>query len=117
GKLRALATWGESRVAALPDVPTLKELGYDLEYYLWAGLFAPKNLTAGVFKTLRAAARQAVGDADFRAAMARVEMPIAYQDADEFKAWWRSEERRVGKEGRVGGGAVEEKRKEEDRGE
>ncbi len=88
GKLRALATWGESRVAALPDVPTLKELGYDLEYYLWAGLFAPKNLPAGVFKTLRAAARQAVGDADFRAAMARVEMPIAYQDADEFKAWW-----------------------------
>src|SRR5207249_6535545 len=68
--------------------PTLKELGYDLEYYLWAGLFAPKNLPAGVFKTLRAAARQAVGDADFRAAMARVEMPIAYQDADELKARW-----------------------------
>ena len=34
------------------------------------------------------AARKAVGDAEFRGAMARVEMPIAYQDADEFKAWW-----------------------------
>ena len=88
GKLRALATWGESRVAALPDVPTLKELGYDLEYYLWTGFFAPKNIPADVFKTLREATRQAVGDPEFRGAMARVEMPIAYQDADEFRAWW-----------------------------
>ena len=26
----------------MPDVPTLKELGYDIEYYLWVGIFAPK---------------------------------------------------------------------------
>src|SRR5947207_1893922 len=43
GKARALASFGAKRSAALPDVPTLKELGYDLEYYLWVGLFAPKN--------------------------------------------------------------------------
>jgi tripartite-type tricarboxylate transporter receptor subunit TctC len=88
GKLRALATWGGSRLAALPDVPTLKELGYDLEYYLWAGFFAPKNLPASVFTTLREATRRAVQDPEFKGAMARVEMPIAYLDADEFKAWW-----------------------------
>ncbi len=88
GKLRALATWGGSRLAALPDVPTLKELGYDLEYYLWAGLFAPKILPASVFTTLREATRQAMQDPEFKGAMARVEMPIAYLDADEFKAWW-----------------------------
>ena len=93
GKLRALATWGGARLAAFPDVPTLKELGYDVEYYLWAGLFAPKGIAPHVFKTLRDATRQAVQDPELKTAMSRIETPIAYQDADEFKAWWDQDAR------------------------
>jgi tripartite-type tricarboxylate transporter receptor subunit TctC len=88
GKLRPLATWGASRLASFPDVPTLRELGYDVEYSLWAGLFAPSGVPAGVVKALREATRQAVADPDFKAAMDKAQTPIAYQDADEFKAWW-----------------------------
>jgi tripartite-type tricarboxylate transporter receptor subunit TctC len=88
GKLRVLATWGAARLAALPDVPTMKELGYDVEYYLWAGLFAPKSVPAHIVKTLRDAVRQAVQDPELKNAMSKIETPIAYQDADEFKAWW-----------------------------
>jgi tripartite-type tricarboxylate transporter receptor subunit TctC len=88
GKMRPLATWGATRLASFPDVPTLKELGYDVEYYLWAGLFAPRGVPAAVVKTLRDATRQAVADSEFRSAMEKVQTPIAYQDADEFKTWW-----------------------------
>jgi tripartite-type tricarboxylate transporter receptor subunit TctC len=88
GKMRPLATWGATRLAAFPDIPTLKELGHDVEYYLWAGLFAPRGISPAVFKTLRDGVRQAVQDAEFKAAMDKVQTPIAYQDADEFKAWW-----------------------------
>jgi tripartite-type tricarboxylate transporter receptor subunit TctC len=88
GKLRALASWGASRIAAFPEVPTLKELGYDLEYYAWAGLFAPRAVPGPVVKALREATRQAVQDPEFRSAMEKVQTPIAYQDADEFKAFW-----------------------------
>ena len=43
GKLRALACFSPKRAAAAPDVPTLKELGYDVEFSIWVGLFAPKG--------------------------------------------------------------------------
>ena len=88
GKLRMLATWGATRLAAYPDVPTFKELGYDLEYYLWTGLFAPRGTPPAVVKLLREATRQAVQDPEFRSAMEKAQTPIAYQDADEFRAWW-----------------------------
>ncbi|MBI4609800.1 MAG: tripartite tricarboxylate transporter substrate binding protein [Candidatus Rokubacteria bacterium] len=88
GKLRALATWGGQRLAAFPDVPTMREVGYDIEYYLWAGLFAPKNVPANVVKVLRDAARQAVQDPEFKSAMEKIQTPIAYQEGDEFRAWW-----------------------------
>ena len=47
GKLRPLAVFSATRSKLLPDVPTLKELGYDVEYYLWVGIFAPKGIAAG----------------------------------------------------------------------
>jgi tripartite-type tricarboxylate transporter receptor subunit TctC len=95
GTMRPLVVWGATRLAALPDVPTLAEFGYDLEYYLWAGLFAPTNVPPHVVRTLRAAVRQAVQDPEFRAAMNRAQLPIAYLDADEFKAWWDADAQRL----------------------
>lgn len=88
GKLRGLATWGATRLAAFPEIPTMRELGYDVEYYLWAGLFAPKGVPANVVKTLRDATRQAVQDPEFKGAMEKIQTPIAYLDADEFREWW-----------------------------
>ena len=52
GKVRALAVSSAKRVKALPDVPTFKELGYDLEYYFWVGMFAPKGMPAPIITTL-----------------------------------------------------------------
>ncbi len=60
GKLRPLALFGAHALEALPDVPTLKELGYDVEYYLWVGIFAPKGTPAPVsLLTLRGAIEKA----------------------------------------------------------
>ena len=58
-----LAHWGEVRLAALPDVPTLKELGSDVEYAQWSGLFVPAGTPEPVVARLREAARAAANDA------------------------------------------------------
>ena len=54
GKAKPLALFGANRSKALPDVPTMKELGYNLEYYLWVGMFAPKGTPAPIINKLNA---------------------------------------------------------------
>src|SRR5713226_10282632 len=69
GKLRPLATFGATRSKSLPDVPTLKELGFDVEYYLWVGIFAPKGTPTAIVNTLRAAIGKAVQSGQFKATL------------------------------------------------
>ena len=88
GKLRPLAGWGAKRVEALPDVPTFKELGYDIEFYIWAGLFAPRGTPEPVMKSIRESVRQAVNTPEFKAAMEKLQTPVAYLDAPEFRKFW-----------------------------
>ncbi len=96
GKLRALAGWGDKRVAALPEVPTFKELGYpDAEFYIWAGVFAPKGTPEPVLAKLRDAVRQAVNDPEFKGAMEKLETPIAFKQGEEFQRFFDADARRL----------------------
>src|SRR5205085_6394562 len=70
GKLRVLASWGDKRLASLPDIPTLTESGYDVVFFQWSGLFAAAGTPEAVVARLRDAARAATTDARFVAAMA-----------------------------------------------
>jgi tripartite-type tricarboxylate transporter receptor subunit TctC len=110
GALRALAGWGDKRVAALPDVPTFKELGYpDAEFYIWAGMFAPKGLPAPVIARLRDAVRAVVNDAEFKGAMDKMQTPIVFKQGEEFKTFFEADARRLA-EGVRRVGRVEEKK-------
>ena len=95
GKMRALAVWGDKRLASLPDVPSMKELGYDATFYIWSGLFAPVATPAPVMATLRDAARRTSEDPEFKEAMARVETPIAYLDAPAFATFVAADAKRL----------------------
>jgi tripartite-type tricarboxylate transporter receptor subunit TctC len=63
GKARLLAVAGDKRDAAMPDVPTFRELGYpDLVAQPWYALFAPAGTPAAVIERLSKAAIAAVQD-------------------------------------------------------
>jgi tripartite-type tricarboxylate transporter receptor subunit TctC len=88
GKMRALAGWGDKRLAMMPELPTFKELGYkEVEFYIWSGVFAPAATAAPVIARLRDAVRAAVNDPLFKGAMEKVQTPISYLDAPEFRAF------------------------------
>jgi tripartite-type tricarboxylate transporter receptor subunit TctC len=88
GKVRVIASWGDSRHPALPDVPTLKELGYDAQFSQWTGLFVPAGTPDAVVAKLREASRAAVADPAFQSALAKIETPIQYLDQPQFRAFW-----------------------------
>jgi tripartite-type tricarboxylate transporter receptor subunit TctC len=96
GKMRVLANWGAERIASFPDLPTFKELGYqDVEFYIWAGLFAQAALPAPVMTRLRQAMAQAVQSPEVIKTFETAGSPVAYLDAPEFSKFVEADSARL----------------------
>jgi tripartite-type tricarboxylate transporter receptor subunit TctC len=94
GKLRALASFGGTRSKALPEVPTLRELGYDLEYYLWVGIFAPKGTPGNIVSILNSAIAKAATADQFKNAITNVGLDADYLDSESFAKFWEQDAKR-----------------------
>jgi tripartite-type tricarboxylate transporter receptor subunit TctC len=88
GKVRVLANWGDKRLASLPDVPTLHESGYDVQFFQWSGVFAPAGTPEAIVTKLRDAARATASDPTFVSALGTVQTPVQYLDAPELQKFW-----------------------------
>ena len=95
GKVRALAHWGDGRLASLPDVPSLKELGEKVEFAQWSGLFVPKDTPAPVIERLRAAAKLAALDEKVKTVLEGAGSPIQYLDAPDFQKYWDADAKKM----------------------
>jgi tripartite-type tricarboxylate transporter receptor subunit TctC len=94
-RLRPLANFGDKRLASMPDVPTLKEIGIDAQYFIWSGLMVPAGTPSAIVQKLRDAVRRSVQDPDFKNAMAKVETPVSYLDAPEFQKFWDEDAKKL----------------------
>jgi tripartite-type tricarboxylate transporter receptor subunit TctC len=95
GKLKVLGHWGNGRLEALPDVPSLKDAGYDAEYAQWSGLFIPAATPEPIAQRLRAAARAAANDPKVREVIGNAGSPILYQDTPDFERYVQADTRRM----------------------
>ncbi|MDP2257335.1 MAG: tripartite tricarboxylate transporter substrate binding protein [Polaromonas sp.] len=93
GKLRALAHWGDGRLAVMPDVPSFKELGVPVVYSQWAGMFAPAATPAAVVEKLRQAARFAAQDPRAVQALTAAGTSFQFQDAPDFERFVQTDAR------------------------
>ncbi|MWB79670.1 tripartite tricarboxylate transporter substrate binding protein [Pseudooceanicola sp. 216_PA32_1] len=85
-ELRVLAVLAEDRSPFRPDVPTAKELGYDVQMSSLRGIVAPAGLDAAVADKLRAALSAVNANPEFQAMMAEQGNPIAFVVGDDFAA-------------------------------
>jgi tripartite-type tricarboxylate transporter receptor subunit TctC len=76
-------------------VPTLKELGYDVEFSLWVGLFAPRGTPDAVIDKLRDETKKAVATEQFGKAIENIGDVVAYLDKPDFARFWDADAQRV----------------------
>lgn len=75
GELRALMTTGTQRSPSLPDVPTVRELGYPaMEDDDWFGIFVPAKMPAEAVDSLNSAIRAALSTDDVKVGMAKLSL-------------------------------------------
>ncbi|MBT2304834.1 tripartite tricarboxylate transporter substrate binding protein [Variovorax paradoxus] len=85
GQLKAVASMVGIRHPDLPSVPTLKEVGVDLDVPNWYGLFAPKGTPKDFVDKLGAASKEVVDGLD-KDKLNKMSMSAAFQGPSAFKA-------------------------------
>lgn len=97
GTLRLLVTHGEKRMPSFPDVPTLRDLGYD--FYNWSlfTISAPKGTPPAIVKKLDESFRKGMDDPEFIKTMKTLEVPISYRNSEEMKKYLQDNYAKIGK--------------------
>ena len=96
GKFRPLGVFSAKRNPNLPDVATLKELGTDLEAYLWVGLFTTAGVPESTLTAMRDLVRRAINDPMYQQAMQKANVEIDYRDTPEFVKFFQADYKRLG---------------------
>jgi tripartite-type tricarboxylate transporter receptor subunit TctC len=95
GKIRVLGHWGNGPLASLPDVSSLKDLGFNAEYAQWSGLFIPSGTPEPIAQRLRAAAKVAAQDTKVRDIIQNTGSPVVYLDSPEFEKYVQADAKRM----------------------
>ena len=92
GKIRALAVSAARRVASLPDVPTLGELGYPgMEDYTWVGFFVPAGTPQDIAQKLNGAILRVASDPQIKERLEALAFDVTAAPLGETAAYVKSE--------------------------
>jgi len=97
GKFRLLATWGDKRSDRYPQVPTIKEIGYDVVARSHLGVIGPKGIPKPIVAKLAEAFKKALDDPEFLSVMKKMDMPTYYLDTEGYEKYMRSDFENIGK--------------------
>jgi tripartite-type tricarboxylate transporter receptor subunit TctC len=94
-KLRALAVQSDRRLKALPEVPCVKELGVNAEYYGWVGISVPLKTPAPVVEKLREVVRKVAADKTYIDMVEKLGDDVRFKVGDDLDKFWDSESEMV----------------------
>lgn len=95
-KIRLLAMTSEERLPAYPEVPTLRELGYDVSHTIWHAPMAPAGTPPEVVATLRRGLKGMVENEAFTALLTKLGERVQYMSGEDFEKFWEQDYQKVG---------------------
>ena len=96
GEMKVLAVTAPERVDALPDAPTLKELGYDVEFVNWRGFFAAPGLPDDQAQAYRDTLAAMYDTPEWEEVRARNGWVNIHNSGDEFLSFLEAQEKTIG---------------------
>jgi tripartite-type tricarboxylate transporter receptor subunit TctC len=96
GDLRVLLTCADVRSKQLPDVPTGKEKGFDVNFPIWHTIFAPKGSPPAILAKVEAMLKNVAEDKEFLAALIKLDSEPGFITAKDFAAYWTKERKWIG---------------------
>ncbi|GAA4342008.1 tripartite tricarboxylate transporter substrate binding protein [Pigmentiphaga soli] len=107
GRLRILAVADDHRNPSIPDVPTFKEQGVDMNVSLWQGMFAPAGTPQPVIDKLYSAVTTVAKSEEFRKQMAAAGVDVVANTPAEFSQQVQAEVKQWAEVIRISGAAVD----------
>jgi len=89
GKMRGLATFLTERMPGLPDIPTLKESGYDIVVESRLSVYGPPGISKNVIKTLEETFKKAMESEDFKKICSTFEVSSSFYDSEKIDKYHR----------------------------
>ncbi len=96
-KIRILAVQSAGRIKSIPDVPTFKETGMNIENGMWLGLVAPKNTPPPVVEKLREVTAKVTKDPTYVEAIRALGEEVRSMDGNELAKYWDQESEEISK--------------------
>ncbi len=87
GQMRLLLTFGEQRTKRWPQVPTAKELGYNVVSQSPYGLVGPKGMDPAIVRTLHDAFKKAMDDPKHLEVLGQLNQDIWYRNSADYRTW------------------------------
>jgi tripartite-type tricarboxylate transporter receptor subunit TctC len=96
-KLRALAVQSDKRLKPIPDIPTVKELGIDAEYYNWIGFAIPRKTPKDIVEKLGEVMVNVTQDKSFIEMLGNAAEEVYFMDGEKLARHWDIESERIAK--------------------
>jgi len=91
GKFRLIAIWSEKRCERYPQVPTMKEIGYDVVARSHLGVIGPKGMPKPIVAKLADAFKKAMDDPEYKGIMKKFDMNDYYLNTDDYAKYMKSD--------------------------
>jgi tripartite-type tricarboxylate transporter receptor subunit TctC len=94
--LTPIGVFDSHRLPAYPNVPTMKEAGYDLQFSIWMAIYAPRGTPDAILAKLESGCRATLDDSKVKEMLEKQAQPVDFRDRKGLGSFVATEFKKAG---------------------